>query len=157
MGTKDAPREFRDLPCKLTGEELRNYSDTLAAKTAERSELEDAKKQAASNYKARIDAIEADNNLLARKIQTRSENRQVECMWGFDWEEGIAYLRRTDTWELADRRKITDFDRQQFFVLPQEEEVGQPDPADGMAAPGEQTAGEEAAPETAQAEASAAK
>ncbi len=123
MGTKDAPKEYRDLSCKLTGEELRNYSDTLAAKTAERSELEDAKKQASSNYKARIDAIEAENNLLARKIQTRSENRQVECAWEFDWEDGIAHLRRNDTWELVDKKKITDFDRQQFFVIPQEEEA----------------------------------
>ena len=108
-------KEVRELPCQLNNEELADLSNTLAAKTMELAELEDRKKSVASDFKAKIDQMAATNNVIARKVNSKTDLRQVECVWQFDWENGKKTLFRTDTGEQIAADFIKDFEMQTHF------------------------------------------
>ncbi len=108
-------KEVKELPCLLTNEELADLSMTLAAKTMEVTELEERKKSVAADYKAKIDQLSADNNVVARKIGTKSELRKVECRWEYDWSAGKKTLFRTDTGEQIAQDFIKEHEMQTHF------------------------------------------
>lgn len=70
---------------------------------------------------AKLNKCAADRRMLARKITTRKEDRQVECDWEFDYPKGKAYLIRLDTGVTIDSRPLTDDERQQRLDLEGEE------------------------------------
>jgi len=115
-------REQRELSCLLTNEELADASNLLASKTMELVELEDRKSVVAKEYKAKIDAMAAANAVTARKINSKSELRQVTCEWAFYWETGKKTLYRTDTDEKIVEDFIKDFESQRHFEDLQKEQ-----------------------------------
>lgn len=112
---------WKSLSCDLTAEEVSTYSMELANATIERNEIESEKKEIMSNFTARINKCNADGAVLSRKIQTRKEDRQVECDLDFDYAKGMVYTIRTDTGVTIGQRKLTDDERQQWLDLDAEE------------------------------------
>lgn len=108
-------KEVRELSCVMTAEELAEASTLLAVKTMELGELEERKKSVAAEFKGKMDVMSAGNTVLARKINSRSELRQVECRWEYDWESGKKTLYRTDTGEQVSQDFIKEHEMQTHF------------------------------------------
>lgn len=123
----------RELPCRLTYPELDRYRDELARLTTEETEIEERKKEVVSDFKARLDKCSAERRLIARKISTKQEHRQVECRWIRDFDSNRAELIRLDTMEVVDVRALTAEERQQELELHQNDTAGDGDgaPEDG--------------------------
>ena len=67
------------LNCKFTDEEMRQFGITLAQEAQRKERLEDAKRQSASQFKADIDAVDAQIRSLSQKLARGSEDRYVDC------------------------------------------------------------------------------
>lgn len=104
---------WKTLSCDLTLDEISKYSQELARITGEQSEIEAEKKEVMSNFAAKLNKCVADGRVLARKIITKKEDRQVECDLDFDYAKGMVYTVRADTGVTIDQRKLTDDERQE--------------------------------------------
>lgn len=113
---------IRTLVCELTTEEIAAYSQELATITSLEAEVEAEKKEKMSDFTAKLNKCAADRRMLARKITTKKEDRQVECDWEFDYPKGKAYLIRLDTGVTIDSRPLSDEERQQRLDLEGEED-----------------------------------
>lgn len=103
----------RSLPVKFTVDELRGKADELADKVAHRESLEEEKKRVGADYKARVDSITSDVNLLARHITEKCEYQQVECQAVLDHPEyGQKTIVRCDTGEEVGVETMQPADRQ---------------------------------------------
>lgn len=103
----------RSLPVKFTVDELRGKADELADKVARREGLEEEKKRVGADYKARVDAITSDVNLLARHITEKCEYQQVECQAFLDHPAyGQKTIIRCDTGEEVGVETMQPTDRQ---------------------------------------------
>ena len=112
---------WKNLSCDLTPDEVATYSLELANITIECNKIEAAKKEVVSNYAARINKCNADAAVLSLKVQTRKEDRKVECDLDFGYAKGMVYTVRTDTGVTIGQRKLTDDERQQWLDLDAEE------------------------------------
>lgn len=108
---------IRTLVCELTTEEIAVYSQELATITSLEAEVEAEKKEKMSDFTAKLNKCAADRRMLARKITTKKEDRQVECDWEFDYPKGKAYLVRLDTGVTIDSRPLSEEERQQRLDL----------------------------------------
>lgn len=107
----------RELQCNLTPAELAVFSDELARLTTEEIEIEAAKKEVVSEYGAKLQKCVAARRLLATKISTKKEYRQVDVEWQRHFEQNCATLIRLDTYEVVDTRPLTSDERQQELDL----------------------------------------
>jgi hypothetical protein len=107
----------RELQCVLSPAELDIYRDELARLTTEEMEIEGAKKEAVSEFGAKLQKCVAARRLLATKISTKKEYRQVEVKWEKHFEQNCATLIRQDTLEVVDTRPLTAEERQQELDL----------------------------------------
>ena len=69
----------RSLTCLLTVEEMKSLGIELAGATQKKSRLEDDKKQSMSQFKAEIDAADAEINAISQKIASGKEVRIIDC------------------------------------------------------------------------------
>jgi len=106
---------MQTLPCILSREELEDRSRRLASAVQSQAELEKEKKAINDQLKARDTALESEITNMSGQITTGKEYRMVECEWEFDWKKGVKYLRRTDTYEELENKKITENERQAKF------------------------------------------
>lgn len=69
------------IPCKyvFTNSDKLELGNKLAEANNKLSELDDERKRVTSDYKARMDGIQADVNLLSGKISNGYETRMTEC------------------------------------------------------------------------------
>lgn len=106
--------EYEKRWCKytLTEDELSAAANTLALKTQELEEVEAEKKGVATRYKERMESIQADIRKAASLYKDRYEMRDIECIVERDYETGEIRYRRTDTYEVAARDKMTMGERQ---------------------------------------------
>jgi hypothetical protein len=116
---------YRNLSCDLSEKEIAVYSQELARVTGEQFEIENEKKESMSTFTARLNKCVADRNVLARKVITKKEDRQVECDLDFDYTKGMVYTVRMDTGVTIDQRKLTDDERQQRLDLEGEQDAEQ--------------------------------
>ena len=105
--------ETRELPCKLTDEELLKYGKEFAESVNKLNRLEDSKKSYVSQIKAQIESAQAQVNLLSNKIATGEEYRKVECNIKWDWVNGEKSIIRTDTGEIVQTVIITEEEKQE--------------------------------------------
>jgi len=96
-------------------ETILSFAKEAAELARQLEEAEAGKKAAASDFKARIDRLNAEISLLARKVRDGHEYRNVECCVTYDWKAGKKLLERTDTLE-AFVEPITADERQQRLV-----------------------------------------
>lgn len=113
---------WKTLSCDLTPDEINLYSQELAVTTTEQAEIEAEKKEVLSTFTARLNKCIADGRVLARKITTKKEDRQVECDLDFDYARGMVYTVRTDTGVTIAQRKLSDEERQEWLDLDGEQD-----------------------------------
>ena len=88
------------LECLFTEIELKTLSNELACKIIEKRELETKKKSALSDFTGKINDIKAEINLLANKINTGKEYRNVNCIITMNSPStGLKTAQRLDTKE----------------------------------------------------------
>lgn len=104
--------ETRRLMVKLTEGEKLEYGKEQAKLLMEISELEAERRKINSQIKPKD--LRVDH--LALAIDSGEEEQEVECRWTFEWSEGIKYLRRLDTGEEVEKRRIEDWERQQSMA-----------------------------------------
>ena len=88
------------LECLFTEIELKTLSNELACKIIEKRELETKKKSALSDFTGKINDMKAEINLLANKINTGKEYRNVNCIITMNSPStGLKTAQRLDTKE----------------------------------------------------------
>lgn len=117
MGNTAEKIETRILPVQLNAEELAAYSYDLAKKEREASSLEGEKKAIAKDFQGRIDVLRAEISDLAAKVETRSEDREVECDLIYYDQEGEVETVRRDTGEVVTRRPMTQAEKQKALPI----------------------------------------
>lgn len=102
------------LECILSDQEKLSYSKELGENITLKSRSEEALKSFSTQKKAEIAGHEAKINLLADKINTGREYRDIECEIKFDWEEKTKSWLRKDTGEVAQVRPMDDDDIEHY-------------------------------------------
>ena len=96
------------LECLFTEIELKTLSNELAHKIIEKTELENKKKSALSDFMGKINDIKAEINLLANKINTGKEYRNVNCIITMNSPStGLKTAQRLDTKENIWTKEMT--------------------------------------------------
>lgn len=103
----------KDLPCKLTESELKEFGRKLAVKCEDIAAEESRQKDQKSEMKARLDGMESERSILALVVRRQEEQRDVECEEEFNYESGKVTVSRTDTGEELRVRPMTNEERQQ--------------------------------------------
>ena len=111
-----------ELECILTEKEIATYSGELARLTQEQAEIESRKKQITADFKAKIDACIATTRVIARKVSSGKEMRDVEVRWDYNYRENVKTLFRLDTGEIVDTKALTESERQMCLKLEEEAE-----------------------------------
>ena len=97
----------KSLPVQLTDPELRAFGDQIAKIISDHAALEDQKKEAASSFKAQLDALDAQMRRISIIITQRQEWRLVECYTVANYTALTMELYREDTGELVSSRKLS--------------------------------------------------
>lgn len=104
---------FKTLPCSLTDEELIKKVNEVSALQFSFEE-EDALKK---THGIKAKKLKADIDIIINQISTKTEYREVECTWEYNWDSGYKTLVRIDTGEIMNNLPIEDFERQQSMPL----------------------------------------
>jgi len=105
--------ELRELPVKLTADELVGVSRGVAECIGQIEELESQKKVATADINARLKAHRKQERDLAKKYRTGEELRMVEVEIHYDFANDVVRYVRADTSEEIDSRPMDAFDRQE--------------------------------------------
>lgn len=101
MGT-----HYRDLPCKLSDEEMAEKRDELAAAVKEKALVAQQKKDQASVFRSKLQSLEAGAEKLAREVVSRTSIRPVECETVYDSSAVRVAVVRMDTREVVEVRDM---------------------------------------------------
>jgi len=85
------------LECKLTEQEVRERSDSLAQAVVDLADVQDEKKRTAADLSSREKTLAAQARKLSDAIRTRAEFRDVEIEEKYDSEIGRNVYVRKDT------------------------------------------------------------
>lgn len=107
MISEEGTTEHRRLGCALTAEEVAHRADELAREVAKHSALEQEKKDEAKRIGTEIALVEQAIFSLAEQVRTRSEDRNVACVWQRDDDGKRLDLVRLDTCEIVGSRALT--------------------------------------------------
>jgi len=115
MASRDTRTEkiTKNLACKLTDTELKEFGRKLATKCEDIASEESRQKDQKSEMKARLDGMEAERTSLAIVVRRQEEQRDVEVEEVFDYELGKVTQTRLDTGEEIRVRPMTNEERQQ--------------------------------------------
>jgi hypothetical protein len=111
--------ETKKLTCVLSEHELLERGDELAKTYMKVAALDMEKKRITSRIKPLDERIE----MLVTIIDTKEEERDVDCEWNYDFNLGLKRLRRGDTYEVIDSNEIKDWERQQMLALEPSEKL----------------------------------
>lgn len=103
----------KNLPCKLTEAELKEFGAKLAKGCEDIAAEESRQKDQKSEMKARLDGMESGRTQLAIIVRRQEEQRDVECEECFDYDLGKVTTSRRDTGEEIHTRAMTSAERQQ--------------------------------------------
>ena len=109
--------ETRNLPCKLTNDELRDKADELAS-TVQAIEGEKSRQDSVkAELKATMAELESRQTRLAQVVSRREEYRDVKVVVELH-ENDIVREVREDTGEAIQTRPARDTERQQKMEFP---------------------------------------
>jgi hypothetical protein len=117
--------EFRQLPVKLTKNEVLTKGKLAAKADIALGELEDQKAEVTKDYAERIKLKRKELDQLAREIDTGTEVRPVKCTPVARWRDYMMDIVRDDTRETVESRPMTHAERQMALDL---EEMGDREP-----------------------------
>ena len=123
-GEDEIKKEKRELTCRLTDEEVNAYAKELARNQEEKYEMEGRKKEIMSEFTANINRFDSHIAVLARKVHSGQETRQVECWYDYNWADNEKALYRADTGELVKIEEIEGWEKQRHLKLREKEEEG---------------------------------
>lgn len=131
----------RELPCRLTDDELRMRGDAMAEAELAVDLLKDERRALNKKILAHTDA----RNHLAHVIEAEVEPRMVVCKWIPSFEENVFRLVRQDTGEVVEQRPMSAADRQGSLPIDPDADpdVGTDDDAGDDVVGGEHDAGED--------------
>jgi uncharacterized coiled-coil DUF342 family protein len=118
----------RDLPVRLTPQEVEERTSQLLEALAKIDQLTDEKKQVAADYKSRIDELTKKAHQYRRAVEKREEYRLINCDVVKEFSSLTVSIIRQDTGEIVEERAMTDFERQHNLKLVKgEKEDGAPE------------------------------
>ena len=91
----------------FTDKERGEIAIEMAQKVAELNQAEDQKKAITSDFKSKIDGLQAVVNHAAVRLNNGYEMRPIECEVVPNWEEKIWEYVRLDTGELAKTEEMS--------------------------------------------------
>jgi hypothetical protein len=100
-------RILQVLPCELTRDELAEAAAKMAAAWAEKARFEDDLKSAKTQMASQIAGAEAQINLYAEKVRSKTESRKVECDVVTDYNAKTKSTVRLDTGKILSVRSLT--------------------------------------------------
>lgn len=103
----------KNLPCKLTETELKEFGRKLAVKCEDIAAEESRQKDQKSEMKARLDGMESERSIFALVVRRQEEQRDVEVEEMFDYVTGKVIQTRLDTGEELRVRPMSNEERQQ--------------------------------------------
>jgi hypothetical protein len=101
----------RTVSVKLTEEEIMARADELVSVIAQHTALEAEAKETSKGFRKRLTALDADRDRLAKAIEQRAEEREVETTAEADYREGIVRYR-DDKGEVVGTRQLEPEERQ---------------------------------------------
>lgn len=131
----ETKRVVRNLPVKLTNDELLEFGRRLAQTSADIHAEEERQTNVKAELKAKLGSIETERTRLAGIVTSGRENRDVPCDMILDYSRLIVEVVRLDSKEVVDTRRMTEAEQQRslFGQQPEKEK--------------EQFGGKEATPE----------
>jgi|WetSurMetagenome_2_1015567.scaffolds.fasta_scaffold27452_6 hypothetical protein len=107
----------KNLPVKLTQEELLQKSAELAGTVQDYATEESRQVDIKAQLKAKLTELDAKRTQLAIVVARREEYRDVRCEVVADPAALTAVIVRTDTGEIVEKRALTDKERQDTLPL----------------------------------------
>ena len=127
----------RLLDCKLTEDEWDQKSSALAEKEIEKARVELEKRLSTKSFNSRINLLAEEIAKLSQAVDTRKEQRDVQCKWERPDDANEKLLYRLDTMDIIERRPLDPGDRQ-VSMFPEDREpppehvvLNEPPPMDG--------------------------
>ena len=111
--------QVRSLPVKLTDEEMIIKGQELAELESELTDLESLKRAASKEFAKQIEVKKGKIQRVSHAINTKQENRKVECEEVRDEEFLKVSIVRKDTGEVVSERLMTAEERQKVLNFPQ--------------------------------------
>ncbi len=110
-----ANRIRRSLPVQLTEHEVIQASKDLARATQELSKVVNRKKEVNASLAAQQKVAEATIEILALKVSTGEECRDIECEVSINLADNTKTIFRLDTGEIIETTSATQDDLQNTF------------------------------------------
>jgi hypothetical protein len=115
---------IKDLPCRLSPEELTARASEAAELHLELVALREAARDAARARRDEISEKEERADELARSVRTKVETRSVACEERFDDTRCCVSTVRLDTLEVVSSRTMTNDEKQRRFPFSEDEHRG---------------------------------
>jgi hypothetical protein len=103
----------RQLPVRLTDDELLVFGKKLVKSMRESATAEGARKSENDKRKAAIEKIEEETQRIAGVVQSGEEVRDVTCEVTKNFDSRTVTVTRTDTGEFVEERIMTEAERQE--------------------------------------------
>jgi ATP-dependent Lon protease len=104
--------EKRSLPVTLTDKEFKVRATEYAAAAKRAIKKQEEIKEVTKSMKVDLAELETDRDRLMNIVDTKRENRQVECSWSPDYDRQMWVLFRDDTQEEVATEPMSDKDLQ---------------------------------------------
>lgn len=121
------PLTSKQLPCKLTNEELRKYGEELANTIDEVSNEEARQESVKKEMKSTLTGLQSKLTILSSKIRRGEEYRDVQVQPEMDFKQGVYREVRTDTGAIITERPLTDDERQEALPFGKATEEDKPE------------------------------
>lgn len=114
-------RAQRNLPCRLTREELLEKGKTQAELLKRKGELENEKKRCADDFKARLSEVDSQMTVLSNEISTGVQYRNVPITIVIgEPDADHKTISRDDTCEVIETSNLTPEERQLILPMPKD-------------------------------------
>jgi len=112
--------DFTNEYCKYVFSEVekKKIAQEMAQNVSDLATAEDEKKAIISDFKSKIDGLQAKVNGAATKLNNGYEMRSIECKINADYEEKLWRYIRQDTFEEVRTRKMSQDDLQKKITDP---------------------------------------
>ena len=117
----------KQLPVKLTNDELLEFGQRLAKSGADLGEHEMLEAAVKQDLKAKKTAIESEQARLCGIVRAKAEVRDVRCEIWANYEQGQMETIRLDTNEIIDARDLAPHERQVDLALIDKPKNTEPD------------------------------
>ncbi len=109
---KDEWKTERELPVKLSADDLGKFKDSILGLLNTIDILRGEQAEKAGSYRAQIKVKESELTELRASVETSTQKRMVVCREVPNWAKGTVTIFRTDTEERVEERQMLPDERQ---------------------------------------------